>query len=51
LQTEIENITASVRNSQENISKLKPGESAPLANAFATARFVISLVKALQGSS
>lgn len=50
-QAEIENITASIRNAQENIAKLKPNESGQLASAFAAARFIISLVKALQGFS
>ncbi|KAL1497759.1 hypothetical protein ABEB36_008662 [Hypothenemus hampei] len=46
---EIENITSSIRNARENIIKLKPPESGPLAKAFASARFIISLVKAVQG--
>ncbi|KAH1009543.1 hypothetical protein HUJ04_001882 [Dendroctonus ponderosae] len=46
---EIENITASIRNAQGNIAKLKANESGQLASAFAAARFIISLVKALQG--
>ncbi|CAH1119185.1 unnamed protein product [Phaedon cochleariae] len=46
---ELENITMNIRKAQENMLKLKPAESAPLTSAFASARFVISLVKALRG--
>ncbi|KAJ8964721.1 hypothetical protein NQ314_004686 [Rhamnusium bicolor] len=46
---ELENITMSIRKAHENILKLKPPDSAPLSSAFATARFIISLVKAIQG--
>ncbi|XP_023012486.1 malate dehydrogenase, mitochondrial isoform X2 [Leptinotarsa decemlineata] len=46
---ELENVTMNVRKAQDNMLKLKPAESAPLTSAFATARFVISLVKAIRG--
>ncbi|KAG5888053.1 hypothetical protein JTB14_032860 [Gonioctena quinquepunctata] len=46
---ELENITMNIRKAQENMLNLTPAESASLASAFATARFVISLVKALRG--
>ncbi|KAJ8981623.1 hypothetical protein NQ317_000851 [Molorchus minor] len=46
---ELENITTSIRKAHENILKLKPSDSAPLSAAFAIARFIISLVKAIRG--
>lgn len=38
-----------VRKAQDNILKLKTPETGPLAGAFACARFIISLVKAVRG--
>ncbi|KAJ8947962.1 hypothetical protein NQ318_021060 [Aromia moschata] len=46
---ELESITVSIRKAHENILKLKPPESAPLSAAFASARFIISLIKAIRG--
>ncbi|XP_030761667.1 uncharacterized protein LOC115886577 [Sitophilus oryzae] len=46
---EIEDIVASVRHAQENLSASKSTEGTPLSGAFAAARFVISLIKAIQG--
>ncbi|XP_060528913.1 malate dehydrogenase, mitochondrial-like [Cylas formicarius] len=46
---EIENITASIRNARQNITKFKPSQGSPMAAAFAAARFIISLVKGIQG--
>nr|CAI5845646.1 unnamed protein product [Callosobruchus analis] len=46
---ELENLTLNIRKAQDNILKIKPGEAAPLSTAFATARFIISLVKGIKG--
>ncbi|CAG9764100.1 unnamed protein product [Ceutorhynchus assimilis] len=47
--SEIEDITARIRMAHEDLIKLKPSESGALSSAFATARFIVSLIKALQG--
>nr|CAH7766317.1 unnamed protein product [Callosobruchus chinensis] len=46
---ELENLTLNIRKAQDNILKIKPSEAAPLSTAFATARFIISLVKGIKG--
>lgn len=38
-----------IRKAQENMLKLKKPDNAPLSTAFACARFIISLVKAIRG--
>ncbi|KAJ3622096.1 hypothetical protein MTP99_002625 [Tenebrio molitor] len=47
---ELEDITTSVRQANDNLLKVR-SDGAYLSNAFATARFVISLVKALRGQN
>uniref|UniRef100_A0A6P7F7D2 Malate dehydrogenase, mitochondrial n=1 Tax=Diabrotica virgifera virgifera TaxID=50390 RepID=A0A6P7F7D2_DIAVI len=46
---EIESITATVRKAKENMLKLKPPVNGHFVSAFACARLVISLVKAIRG--
>ncbi|XP_057670565.1 uncharacterized protein LOC130902438 [Diorhabda carinulata] len=46
---EIENITMHVKKANDHLMKMKPGENGALASAFACARFIISLVKAMKG--
>ncbi|CAH1977094.1 unnamed protein product [Acanthoscelides obtectus] len=46
---ELENLMLNIQKAEDTIVKLKPHKVAPLSTAFATARFVISLVKGIKG--
>ncbi|RZC33645.1 malate dehydrogenase, mitochondrial [Asbolus verrucosus] len=48
---ELEDITNCVRGATDNLIKVRSSDGAYLSNAFATARFVLSLVKALRGQN